>query len=481
MVTTLNAELLRPLSTRLREENHSFMKRYPGDRGARQPVHTVYGGAHLFAADSVQKLGAMAQRLLLQFAPDCITFARAVGLAGAAHLPVDPLEAAVLSAQLAQGADPLRHGNPPAWLAYTIYTRVLAKLQREPVEDFRIDFEDGYGCRPDAEEDGHADAAAHQVARAAQSGSLPPFIGIRIKPFTEELRERSLRTADLFLTRLCGELGGRLPEGFLLTLPKVTHPAQVRALGELCDLLEPRLGLAPGTLRCEIMFEATQALWNERGEVALPHLVAAAQGRLSGVHFGTYDYTASCEITAAYQQMDHPCCDFAKHVLQTCLAGTGIFISDGATNLIPIPPHRRLPGGRELTAQELGENQAVVHRGMALHARHVRRSLVHGFYQGWDLHPAQLPTRFAAVYAFFLENLQAASERLRHFVGQAAQASRVGAVFDDAATGQGLLNFFLRGLACGALTEEEALQSGLTLAELHTRSFVKILAGRRGS
>lgn len=481
MLTTLNAELLRPLSTRLGEENHAFMKRFPGDRGARQPVHTVYGGAHLFTADAVQKLGALAQRLLLQFAPDCITFARAVGLAGAAHLPGDPLEAAVLSAQLAQGAEPLRHGNPPAWLAYTIYTRVLAKLQREPVEDFRIDFEDGYGCRSDAEEDGHADAAAHQLACAAQAGSLPPFIGIRIKPFTEELRERSLRTADLFLTRLCRELGGKLPEGFLLTLPKVSHPAQVRALCELCDLLEPRLGLVPGALRFEIMFETAQSLWTERGELALPHLIAAAGGRLSGVHFGTYDYTASCEITAAFQQMDHPCCDFAKQVLQTCLAGTGIFFSDGATNLIPLPPHRRVPGGRELSAQELGENQAVVHRAMALHARHVRRSLVQGFYQGWDLHPAQLPTRFAAVYAFFLENLQAAAERLRSFVGRAARASLVGAVFDDAATGQGLLNFFLRGLSCGALTEEEALHSGLTLAELRTRSFVKILAGRRGS
>ncbi len=88
---------------------------------------------------------------------------------------------------------------------------------------------------------------------------------------------------------------------------------------------------------------------------------------------------------------------------------------------------------------------------------------MNGFYQGWDLHPAQLPTRYAAVYAFFLEGLDAASDRLTNFVTKAAQATLVGEVFDDAATGQGLLNYFLRAMNCGAITEREAVeQSGLT-------------------
>ena len=105
---------------------------------------------------------------------------------------------------------------------------------------------------------------------------------------------------------------------------------------------------------------------------------------------------------------------------------------------------------------------------------------MNGFYQGWDLHPAQLPSRYAAVYSFFLEGLGPASERLKNFVEKAAQATLVGDVFDDAATGQGLLNYFLRALNCGAMTEREAIEmSGLTVDELRTRSFVKILNGRK--
>ena len=108
-------------------------------------------------------------------------------------------------------------------------------------------------------------------------------------------------------------------------------------------------------------------------------------------------------------------------------------------------------------------------------------SLRNGIYEGWDLHPAQLVARYAAVYSFFLAGLPAASGRLKAFVEKAALASLFGDVFDDAATGQGLLNFFLRGIACGAITEGEALATGLTLEEIRTRSFLKILLGRRGA
>ena len=80
--------------------------------------------------------------------------------------------------------------------------RVLDKLKREPVEDFRIDFEDGYGNRPDDEEDGHAESAASEVAQGLAAGTLPPFIGIRIKPLSNELHARSLRTLDIFVTAL---------------------------------------------------------------------------------------------------------------------------------------------------------------------------------------------------------------------------------------------------------------------------------------
>jgi hypothetical protein len=165
-------------------------------------------------------------------------------------------------------------------------------------------------------------------------------------------------------------------------------------------------------------------------------------------------------------------------MMQVAYAGTGLWLSDGATNIMPVGPHRAAPGA-ELSAAQIEENRQSVHAAWRLHAEHIRHSLEAGFYQGWDLHPAQLPTRYATVFAFFLEGLEAASTRLRNFVEKAAQATLVGDVFDDAATGQGLLNFFLRGVSCGAITEEEALATGLTLAELRGRSFVRILANRR--
>lgn len=210
-------------------------------------------------------------------------------------------------------------------------------------------------------------------------------------------------------------------------------------------------------------------------------LVDAGRGRCEAAHFGTYDYTASLQITAAHQHMAHPACDFAKHAMQVALAGTGVWLSDGATNVLPVPIHRAAKGSK-LTEAQVRENRDAVHAAWRLHAGHVRRSLEGAFYQGWDLHPAQLPTRYAAVFAFFLEGLDAASARLRNFVEKAGQATLVGEIFDDAATGQGLLNYFLRALGCGAITEPEAVEkSGLTIAELRSRSFGTILRGRRGA
>jgi hypothetical protein len=226
------------------------------------------------------------------------------------------------------------------------------------------------------------------------------------------------------------------------------------------------------------MVETTQAIFGDDGTIALPRLIAEGGGRIVAAHFGTYDYTAAVNITAAHQQMSHPACDFAKHVMQVALAGTGVWLSDGATNIMPVGPNRATPE-RPLTAAERDENIAAVHRAWRLHAEHIRHSLVTGFYQGWDLHPAQLPSRYAAVYAFFLDGLEAASDRLRNFVRKAAQATLVGEVFDDAATGQGLLNYFLRAMNCGAISEDEAIErSGLSLEELRGRSFVKILNHR---
>jgi hypothetical protein len=269
------------------------------------------------------------------------------------------------------------------------------------------------------------------------------------------------------------EAAGGLPDGFAVTLPKIQHRDQVSVFCEALAALESELDL--DRIPIELMVETPQSVIARDGKSGLRDFVDAAEGRVRGAHFGVYDYTASMSITAAHQTMTHPACDFARHVLQVSLAGTGVWLSDGATNVMPVPVHK----GENLSRSEEAENRRQVEDSMRLHYDHIRHSLSHAYYQGWDLHPAQLPTRYAAVYAFFLEGLDAAGERLPNFVEAAAKATLVGEVFDDAATGQGLLNYFLRAVNCGAITEEEAMtRSGLTLDELRSRSFLTILQGR---
>ncbi len=342
MTTTLSQESTQEITKGLQSSLAAFASRYPGESGRRQPVHTVYGGAHLFKSDTAVRLGALAMRSFETYAPDAKAFEQALEL--------------------------------PDKLADTIYERVREKLVREAVEDFRIDFEDGYGTRPDTEEDGHAESAAREVAKGLEAGTLPPFLGIRIKTFSDELHARSIRTLDLFLTTLVESAGGRLPENFVVTLPKIVSPAQVATLADIFDLLESKLGLPTASLKMEMMVETTQSIINERGETNLPQMLDAACGRCVAAHFGTYDYTASCSITAAYQDMLHPACDFARHIMQVSFGGTGIWLSDGATNIMPVAPHRG-----ELTAEQEAENRAVVHRAWKLHYQHIRHSLTNAF------------------------------------------------------------------------------------------------------
>jgi len=447
--TSFESNEIAGIISELSEANKKFMRRYPGESNRRQAVHTVYGGAHLFKTDSPKKLGAVALRSLQEYAPNSATLARAIGLSGDEKF------------------------------VQRVYDRVVEKLRREPVEDFRLDFEDGYGNRADAEEDGHAASAAREVGQGLATRSLPPFIGIRIKPLNEDLRARSIRTLDVFITTLLQQTNGKLPDNFAITVPKVQIPAHVTAAVRLFEILERKNGLPASALKIELMIETPQAIINEHGATTLMSLVDAAEGRCGSVHFGVYDYTASCGITAKYQAMGHPVCDLARQIMLVSLAGTGIHLSDGATNILPVGPHRATED-RQLTKAQLEENRNAVHQAWRLGFNDNLHSLRTGFYQGWDLHPAQFVTRYAAVYQFFLEGLEAASNRLKVFVEKAALASLFGDVFDDAATGQGLLNFFLRGMACGAITEDEALATGLTLDELRSRSFLKILQGRRG-
>ncbi len=447
MTATQDSSMFADAQAALKEANIAFAAAHQGEGPGRQPVHTVYGGAQLFAADSVPKLGAIALRAMNQYMADSTTLGSALGIA-----------------------------DHPA--LNTIDKRVRDKLAREPIEDFRIDFEDGYGNRPDAEEDDHAAVVASEVAKGISANTLSPFIGMRVKPLNEEMRVRSVRTLELVVTKLV-ESGG-LPENWIVTIPKVTIIEQVEYTVAVLKQLEQKLGLASGSLLFELMVETPQIIMDSKGTSLLARVRDASDGRLRGAHFGTYDYTAGINVTAAHQRMRHPACDFAKHFMQVAFAGTDVWLSDGSTTVMPVPIHREASGRDPLTNKQQAENAASVHAAWKLHFDDIRHSLAGGFYQGWDLHPAQLVTRYAALYSFFLEGIDAAGIRLSNFVGKAAQATLVGDVFDDAATGQGLLNFFLRGINSGAITEDEALRmTGLTADEFRGRSFVKIMKGRK--
>ncbi|UVJ38894.1 DUF6986 family protein [Arthrobacter sp. CJ23] len=380
---------------------------YPGDDGSRQPIHTVYVPADRFTPQLAAEWGAQA------------------------------LAAAEAHGGLARLGSLL--GQEPE-LAAAVAERVAAKLASEPIEDLRLDFEDGYGNRGDEAEDADAVAAAKQVAAAVAAGTAPPFIGIRFKCFEAPTRARGLRTLDLFVSTLAK--AGELPAGLILTLPKVTTVAQVQAMDFAVSRLEEVHGLPAGRLRFEVQVETPQLILGADGTSPLARLPHVVPGRISGLHYGTYDYSASLQISAEYQSMEHPVADFAKEVMQLAVAGTGIRLSDGSTNIIPV-----------------GD---AVEDAWKLHGRLVRRSLENGYYQGWDLHAAQLPSRYAASYAFYREGLPAAALRLRNYVERTE-----GGVMDEPATARALAAFVLRGVQCGAVgTEEVHALAGVELSQL---------------
>jgi len=429
MNQSLDKDLLEKLTRSLKTANETFRKNFPGDSGDRQPIHTIYGGAQLFKRGTAKKMGELSLKGLNTFAPNAKDFAVAL------HLD---------------------HSE----LVDTVYGRMKDKLETEAVEDFRIDFEDGFGVRSNSEEDEVAVFAANEVAEGMKEKTLPPFIGIRIKPLNNEFYERSLRTLDLFLTELTKQTEGKLPHGFVVTLPKIINVEQVETLVSALEQLEEKTAFEKGSLQIEFMIEMPQSILDTDGSCIMPKFIEAAKGRCKAAHFGVYDFTASTNITADYQIMDHPSCDFARQMMKLSFEGTGIWLSDGATNVMPV-----------------GESEAV-HAAWRLSYSHIQHSLETGFYQGWDLHPMQIPIRYATCYFFFLKGLTSSTDRLKNFIDKAAKATLTGAIFDDAATGQGLLNFFLRAQNCGAISEEDFKAIGLTKEEIQLRSFQKIIENR---
>lgn len=440
-------------------------------------MHSVYGGAQLFRADIAERLGARARASLERYAPDPFTFARAVGMEGAELTPDKKKATKQFLSLFERKPAAARNESEALYRICAVYDRVVRKLETEPVEDYRIDFEDGFGVRPDDEEDAVAVVAAMEVAKGLQQKSLPPFLGIRVKPLSPALATRSIRTLDLFFLRLLERTQGQLPPHFVVTLPKVTLPAEVEVLGQLLHKLEETAHLREGTLRLEIMIESPRAMFDREGRFNLPRLLDAAPGRVSGVHFGSFDYTAASGVSGPSQRLDHPSAELALGLMQLAYADRGVFLSDGPLTALPRPLHRASDPS-ELSKKQQRDNREGIHRAWAACHRQIRRTLDRGFYQGWDLHPNHLPIRYATAYEYFLLGLEDAAQRLRHFLGEAARAVATGGQFDDAATGRGLLAFFARGYRSGALTKAELRRAGLTPDDLEDPTLEGVLARR---
>lgn len=402
--------LQRRLDATLHDADADLAARYPGDCTDRQPIHTVYVPADRVTDDLPRAWGDEALRLLTAYAPD------AESLAAALDEPVADIE--------------------------PIYPLIVAKLQHEPVEDLRIDFEDGYGRRPDAVEDADLERCLSAYADQRAAGIRPPWWGIRFKSFEAPTRERGVRTLAGFLAGVVE--GGQVPSGLTLTLPKVTSVAQVSAMADALDVLEEALGAPAGSVGFEVQVETAQAIMAPDGTAAVAAMVHAGRGRVTSLHYGTFDYSAGLGIAAAYQALDHPVADHAKNVMQVAAAQTGVRLSDGSTNVV---------------AFGTAEQAFATWR---LHAGLVQRSLIRGIYQGWDMAPGHLVSRYAATYLFFRRAFDPACDRL------AAYVQRIeGDVMDEPATARMLSSALLRGIACGAFTQDDVTsRTGLDQAAL---------------
>ena len=410
VATSLAGAVSEGISASLASVDAELDRRYPGDPGTRQPVHTVYVPGDVFDAGTLRSWGDQALAALDEHAPDAESFAAVLGLSDD--------------------------------LAVDVHARVRAKLEREPIEDLRVDFEDGYGGKDADAEDRDAARAARLIAEAYRDGTAAPYMGIRMKCMEAAVRDRGIRTTDIFLTGLM-ENGG-LPDGLVLTLPKVTYPEQVTAFVRLLEAFEKVHGLDAGRLGFEIQIETSQSILAADGTAAVARMIGAAEGRATGLHYGTFDYSACLGVSAAYQASDHPAADHAKAIMQVAAAGTGVRVSDGSTNVLPVG------------------STAHVHEAWRLHYGLTRRALGRAYYQGWDMHPGHLPTRYAAVYTFYREGLEQAAARLAAYVAKAG-----GDVMDEPATAKALSGYLLRGIDCGALdTAEVARLTGLTRADL---------------
>ena len=367
---------------------------YPGDRPDPQPVHTVYTSAAFASPDVVNDWAAAALRIL-------------------------DANRDVLS-ELTDGS---------------VVDRARARLMDAPIMDLRFDFEDGY--RGD-DEDGDIRRTGAALAVLGIKG------GIRIPGLTSMDWRRSVHILETLFDQW-----GSVPAQFVFTVPKFRALQQVTAAVKLCSLLEQVHGLQANTVRFELQIESPQAVIAADGSATVARAVHESEGRCESLHYGTYDYSAACGISAADQSLDHPVADHAKAVMLAAAAQTGTWVADGSTQIVP-----------------RGDAHQVAD-ALRLHFGLVTRSLRRGYYQGWDMHPGHLVTRWLADFTFYRAALELAIPRLSAYLGRSDD-------FDEPASAEALARVVLRGLDCGAYTEESVgLGPRSVLTDLVARKPIK--------
>ncbi|MEV6768317.1 aldolase/citrate lyase family protein [Nocardia sp. NPDC051030] len=393
---TLPPDVLAGIESRLNAVDSELARNYPGDR-AGQPIHTAYISAAEATADLPHEWGAAAAELA-ELHGDLLT-----GLAGS-----------------------------------EVFDLALNTLRQRPIQDLRLDFEDGYGTRGDEVEDRDATHAGEVLAK------LPAEVisrGIRMKGLTTAEWPRAVRTLERVL-----EGAGGVPAGFVFTIPKIRAAEQADIAVLLCEAIESAHGLAAGSLKFELQIESPQAVIAADGTATVAQAIHRSAGRCTGLHYGTYDYSAACGISPQFQSLEHPVADHAKAVMQAAAAQTGVWVCDGSTQVLPIG------------------TDVEVRTALDRHFRLVSRSLERGYYQGWDMGAGHLATRWLATFAFYRGALGAAAPRIGRYLDRQGSA-----VVDEPATAQALATVVLRGLACGAFQPDDvtALVPQATVEVLH--------------
>ena len=226
---SLGAAATRRLLAPVRRGGSGARARYPGDSLGRQPVHTVYGGAHLFTrrhrAEAGRARAARARRVRArrgERSPRRSARARADAAASRRRLRA---RRATSSARAGRG---LPH-------------RLRGRLRQPPRRR---------GGRPRA-----APPRARWRAGCARARCRRSSASASSRSPTSCARARAAHARPVPDRRCVARRGGSCPTNFVVTLPKVTMPEQVAALVELFERSSGALGLAPGALRIEIMVE----------------------------------------------------------------------------------------------------------------------------------------------------------------------------------------------------------------------------------